>query len=74
MCRIACFCAKVTVNALDTLGIHRRAGHFFRRAMRLRARITMWFSLWVLAATFWRRASAIGREMRIDGILRRIIG
>jgi predicted permease len=69
------FGAKVTVNALDTLGIHPALGSFFSAGDAFEGQDHDV----VLSYGYWRQhfagdASAIGREMRIDGISRRIIG
>jgi predicted permease len=69
------FGAKVTVNAFDTLGIHPALGSFFSAADEFDGQDHDV----VLSYGYWRQhfagdTSAIGREMRIDGVSRRIIG
>ncbi len=69
------FGSSVTVNALDTLGIHPAAGDFFtpEDAIAGQDRDV------VLSYGYWRQhfaamPSAVGRSVRIDGVERRIIG
>jgi predicted permease len=69
------FGATVTVNALETLEIHPALGNFFSAADALEGQDHDV----VLSYGYWRQHfggdnSAIGREMRIDGVSRRIIG
>jgi predicted permease len=69
------FGAAVMVNALDTLGIHPAAGHFFSQedAMEGGDHVV------VLSYGYWQQhfagsPAAIGQSLRIDGVDRRIIG
>jgi predicted permease len=69
------FGAKVMVNALDTLGIHPAAGRFFSQDDSIDGRDPVV----VLSDGFWRQhyarsPEAIGQNIRIDGVWRRIIG
>ena len=69
------FGAKVTVNAFDTLGIHLALGNFFSMDDEIAGQDHEV----VLSYGYWRQhfggdPSAIGRELRIDGVSRRIIG
>ena len=69
------FGAKVTANALDTLGIHAEAGRFFSAEDAIAGHE----SVVVLSDGFWqqrfgRNPEAIGQNLRIDGVWRRIIG
>ena len=69
------FGAKVTVNAFDTLGIHPELGTFFSAEDAIAGQDHDV----VLSYGYWRQhfggdPSAIGRQMRIDGVSRRIIG
>ena len=69
------FGAKVTVNAFDTLGIHLALGNFFSTDDEIAGQDHDV----VLSYGYWRQhfggdPSAIGRELRIDGVSRRIIG
>ncbi len=69
------FGAKVTVNALDTLGIHPAAGSFFTREDAVAGQdndVVLSYSYW--RQHFAGQPSAIGRHIRIDGVSRRIIG
>ena len=69
------FGAKVTVNAFDTLGIHPELGTFFSADDAIDGQDHDV----VLSYGYWRQhfggdSSAIGRQIRIDGVSRRIIG
>ena len=69
------FGAGVTVNALDTLGIHPALGSFFTNEDAVAGEDNDV----VLSYGYWRQhfagdSSAIGRSIRIDGVSRRIIG
>ena len=69
------FGAKATVNAFDTLGIRPALGEFFSQDDA----VTGQDHDVVLSYGYWRQhfggdPSAIGRQVRIDGISRRIIG
>ncbi|WP_348263628.1 ABC transporter permease [Telmatobacter sp. DSM 110680] len=69
------FGAMVTVNSFDTLGIHPELGSFFSAAD---ANAGEDHDV-VLSYGYWRQhfdadPSAIGRQIRIDGVSRRIIG
>jgi predicted permease len=69
------FGARVTVNALDTLGVHPAVGSFFTSEDAVVGQDNDV----VLSYGYWRQhfagdSSAIGRQIRIDGISRRIIG
>ena len=69
------FGAKVTVNAFDTLGIHLALGNFFSTDDEIAGQDHDV----VLSYGYWRQhfggdPSAIGRELRIDGVSRRVIG
>ncbi|MGA7243560.1 MAG: ABC transporter permease, partial [Terracidiphilus sp.] len=69
------FGASVTANAFDTLGIHPALGRFFSAddAMAGQDHDV------VLSYSYWRQhfggdPSAVGRQIRIDGVSRRVIG
>jgi predicted permease len=69
------FGASVTVNSLDVLGIHPALGRFFSRED---AQAGQDHDV-VVSYGYWRQhfggdPSAVGRQMRIDGVSRRIIG
>jgi len=69
------FGASVTVNAFDTLGIHPALGNFFSAEDGIAGQDHDV----VLSYGYWRQhfggdSSAIGRQLRIDGVSRRIIG
>jgi predicted permease len=69
------FGATVTVNALDTLGIHLALGNFFNKDDEVFGQD----HYVILSYGYWQRhfgsdPSAIGRTLRIDGVSRRIIG
>lgn len=69
------FGAAVTVNALDTLGIHPALGQFFSPADAIAGRDNDV----VLSYGYWRQhdggsAAVLGTAMRIDGVWRRVIG
>jgi predicted permease len=69
------FGARVTVNALDTLGIRPALGSFFSPSDEIAGQDHDV----VLSYGYWRQhfggdPSAIGRRLRIDGVSRRIIG
>jgi predicted permease len=69
------FGATVTVNAFDTLGIHPAMGRFFSADEAVAGQDHDV----VLSYGYWRQhfggdPAAIGRQMRIDGVSRRIIG
>jgi predicted permease len=67
--------ATVTVNALDTLGLHPALGQFFSKDDEILGQDHDV----ILSYGYWQRhfaggPSAIGRTLRIDGVWRRIIG
>lgn len=69
------FGSSVTVNAFDTLGIHPAMGKFFSAQDSVAGEDHDV----VLSYGYWQQhlggdSSAIGRQMRIDGVSRRIIG
>ena len=69
------FGAKVTTNALDTLGIHPTIGEFFTADNA----VTGQDNEVVLSYGYWRQRfggapSVLGTTIRIDGVSRRIIG
>jgi predicted permease len=69
------FGAAVTVNAFDTLGIHPAVGNFFTAENA----VTAQDHDVVLSHAYWRQhfagdSSAIGHQIRIDGVSHRIIG
>jgi len=69
------FGAAVTVNAFDTLGIHPAYGDFFSSEDA----VTGQDHDVVLSYGYWRQhfggdPAALGRQIRIDGISRRILG
>ena len=69
------FGAKVTVNAFDTLGIHPDLGSFFSADDAIAGQdhdVVLSYGYW--RQHFGAEPSAIGREIRIDGVSRRIIG
>lgn len=69
------FGAEVTVNALDTLGIHPEAGTFFRAEDAIARQdhdVVLSYGYW--RARFGGSPSAIGSQIRIDGVSRRIAG
>jgi len=69
------FGATVTVNALDTLGIRPAAGSFFRPEDAIAGRdheVVLNYGYW--RQHFGGDPEAIGREIRIDGVSRRIVG
>lgn len=69
------FGAKVTVNAFDVLGIHPALGSFFLPEDAFAGRdhdVVLSYGYW--QQHFGGDPSAIGRQMRIDGVSRRIIG
>ena len=69
------FAAMVTVNALDTLGIHPALGDFFSAEDAVAGEdhdVVLSYGYW--RQHFGGNRSVIGREMRIDGVSRRIIG
>ncbi len=69
------FGARVTANALDTLGIHPALGNFFSREDAVAGQDNDV----VLSYGYWREhfggaTDALGRTLPIDGVSRRIIG
>ena len=69
------FGAKVTVNAFDTLGIHPALGSFFSADDGIAGQdhdVVLSYGYW--RQHFGADPSAIGRQIRIDGVSRRIIG
>ncbi len=69
------FGASVTVNALDTLGIHPALGQFFSKDDEI---LGQDHDL-VISNGYWKRhfagsPTALGSTLRVDGISRRIIG
>jgi hypothetical protein len=69
------FGAKVTANALDTLGIHPALGDFFNAGDAIAGQDNDV----ILSYSYWRQhfagaPDALGRTVRIDGVSRRIIG
>ena len=69
------FGAAVTVNALDTLGIRPAAGSFFRSEDAIAGQdheVVLNYGYW--RQHFGGEPDVIGREIRIDGISRRIVG
>jgi predicted permease len=69
------FGATITVNALDTLGIHPALGQFFSKDDEVLGQDNDV----ILSYGYWQRRfasapSALGRTLRIDGVSRRIIG
>jgi predicted permease len=69
------FGSSVTVNAFDTLGIHPAIGHFFTpddAVARQDNEVVLSYGYW--RQRFAGDVSAIGRQIRIDGVSRRIIG
>jgi predicted permease len=69
------FGASVTVNALDTLGIHPALGEFFSNDDETAGQDKDV----VLSYGYWQRQfagtpAALGRTLRIDGVSRRVIG
>jgi len=69
------FGASVTVNALDTLGIHPALGQFFSKDDEVFGQdhdVILSYGYW--QRHFASSPSAIGRTLRIDGISRRIVG
>lgn len=69
------FGAGVTVNALDTFGIHPALGSFFTNGDAVMGQDNDV----VLSYGYWRQhfagdSSAIGRSIRVDGVSRRVIG
>jgi predicted permease len=69
------FGANVTVNALDTLGIHPALGSFFTNDDAVVGEdndVVLSYGYW--QQHFGGDSSAIGRSIRIDGVSRRIIG
>lgn len=69
------FGAKVTVNAFDTLGIHPAIGNFFTGEDAVAGQdhdVVLSYGYW--REHFGAAPSAIGRQLRIDGVSRRIIG
>lgn len=69
------FGAMVTVNAFDTLGVHAALGNFFSDEDAIAGEdhdVVLSYGYW--REHFGGDASAIGRQIRIDGVSRRIIG
>jgi predicted permease len=69
------FGATVTVNALDALGIRAAAGHFFTAEDAVAGQdhdVVLSYGYW--RQHFAGEPSAIGRQIRIDGVSRTIIG
>lgn len=69
------FGASVTVNAFDTLGIHPALGNFFSADDAIAGQdhdVVLSYGYW--RQRFGGDPSAIGRQVRIDGVSRRIIG
>jgi predicted permease len=69
------FGAKVTVNVFDTLGIHPELGSFFSSDDAIAGQdhdVVLNSGYWL--QHFGADPSAIGRQIRIDGVSRRIIG
>jgi predicted permease len=69
------FGTSVTVNALDTLGIHPAVGDFFNADDAVAGQdhdVVLSYSYW--RTHYGGETSVIGRTMRIDGVSRRIIG
>lgn len=69
------FGARVTVNALDTLGIRPAAGSFFRSEDAIAGQdheVVLNYGYW--RQHFGGDPSVIGHELRIDGVSRRIVG
>ncbi len=69
------FGASVTVNALDTLGIHPALGRFFSKDDEVFGQdhdVVLSYGYW--QRRFAGTPSALGRTLRIDGVSRRIIG
>lgn len=69
------FGSIVTVNAMDTLGIHPALGSFFSSDDAVTGQdhdVVLSYGYWRLH--FGGDPSAIGRQMLIDGVSRRIIG
>ena len=69
------FGATVTVNALDTLGIHPALGSFFSADDAIEGQdhdVVLSYGYW--RQHFGGEPSALGAQMRIDGVSRRIIG
>lgn len=69
------FGAKVTTNALDTLGIHPALGDFFSSADAVYGQdhdVILSYGYW--RQHFGSAPDALGRTIRIDGSSRRIIG
>jgi predicted permease len=69
------FGAKITTNALDTLGIHPARGDFFSAEDAIAGQDNDV----ILSYGFWRQhfgsaPDALGRTIRIEGVSRRIIG
>ena len=69
------FGAKAMTNALDTLGVHPEAGRFFSADDAIAGHDPVV----VLSDGFWRQRfgrspEAIGQNLRIDGVWRRVIG
>ncbi len=69
------FGAKVMANALDTLGVRPAAGHFFSADDAIAGHEpVVVLSNAFCKQRFGRSAEAIGQNMRIDGVWRRVIG
>src|ERR1700679_2255149 len=69
------FGTSVTVNALDTLGIHPAVGDFFNADDAVAGQdhdVVLSYSYW--RTHYGGETSVIGRTMRIDGVSRGIIG
>ena len=69
------FGAKVTVNAFDTLGIHPELGSFFSPGDAINGQdhdVVLSYGYW--RQHFGADPSVIGRQIRIDGVSRRILG
>ena len=69
------FGAKVTVNAFDILGIHPAIGRFFSAEDAVVGQdhdVILSYGYW--REHFAAAPSAIGRQLRIDGVSRRIVG
>jgi predicted permease len=69
------FGAAVTVNAFDALGIHPAVGSFFGADDAVAGQdhgVILSYGYW--RQHFGSESSAIGRQLRIDGVSRRIMG
>jgi predicted permease len=69
------FGATVTVNALDTLGLHPALGQFFTKDDEVLGQdhdVVISYGFW--QSHFSGAPSVLGRALRIDGVWRRIVG